>query len=215
MGTEYQKFFFDFDSTLIQAESLDLLAERKGCGETVRNMTAKSMNGEVPFEEVFERKVSFISPRRHEVEAIGEECSQMVVAGARETIGELQAQGREVYILSSTFWEIIAPTAELLGIAPERVLSNRFLFSPNGAYKGIDTCLGIPLAAGKKRILEFVLSPEERMRAVMVGDSVCDLKCRQAVGLFIGFGGVVVRERVRAESDMFIRQMSEIKSFVF
>ena len=40
----------------------------------------------------------------------------------------------------------------------------------------------------------------------MVGDGVSDLEAKPVVDLFIGFGGVGVRERVRAEADVYIEE---------
>jgi phosphoserine phosphatase len=47
------------------------------------------------------------------------------------------------------------------------------------------------------------LSSAEK-RTMLVGDGVTDLEARDAVKLFVGFGGVVPRDRVAAEADVFI-----------
>jgi phosphoserine phosphatase len=44
--------------------------------------------------------------------------------------------------------------------------------------------------------------------AILVGDGVSDLVAGAAVDLMIGFGGVVARERVAAEADIFIKSNS-------
>ena len=55
----YKQIFFDFDSTLVKLETLDVLAQMKGIGEEVKVLTEASMNGLVPIEEVFEKKSEF------------------------------------------------------------------------------------------------------------------------------------------------------------
>jgi phosphoserine phosphatase len=45
-------------------------------------------------------------------------------------------------------------------------------------------------------------------RAMLIGDGVSDLVARSVVDLMVGFGGVVVRERVVAEADVFIKSKS-------
>ncbi|MGZ8868425.1 MAG: HAD-IB family phosphatase, partial [Thermoanaerobaculia bacterium] len=45
-------------------------------------------------------------------------------------------------------------------------------------------------------------------RAAFVGDGVSDLETKPAVDLFIGFGGVAVRDRVRDEADTFVEETS-------
>jgi phosphoserine phosphatase len=42
----------------------------------------------------------------------------------------------------------------------------------------------------------------------MVGDGSSDLATRSVVDLFAGFGGVIARERVQREADVFIQTLS-------
>lgn len=51
---------FDMDSTLIQTEVIDELAERAGVGEQVRQITEAAMRGEIDFNESFERRCALL-----------------------------------------------------------------------------------------------------------------------------------------------------------
>ena len=51
---------FDMDSTLIETEVIDELAERAGVGEEVRAITASAMRGEIDFRESFSRRVALL-----------------------------------------------------------------------------------------------------------------------------------------------------------
>ena len=51
---------FDMDSTLIQTEVIDELAERAGVGEQVRAITESAMRGEIDFTESFRRRVAML-----------------------------------------------------------------------------------------------------------------------------------------------------------
>jgi len=51
---------FDMDSTLIETEVIDELAERAGVGEQVRAITASAMRGEIDFTESFTRRVALL-----------------------------------------------------------------------------------------------------------------------------------------------------------
>lgn len=46
----------------------------------------------------------------------------------------------------------------------------------------------------------------------MVGDGVTDLEARPPAAFFIGYGGVVTREKVRSNADLFITDWSELLS---
>ena len=51
---------FDMDSTLIQTECIDELAERAGVGDKVRAITESAMRGEIDFKESFTRRVALL-----------------------------------------------------------------------------------------------------------------------------------------------------------
>ena len=51
---------FDMDSTLIETEVIDELAERAGVGDAVRELTARAMRGEIDFRESFTERVALL-----------------------------------------------------------------------------------------------------------------------------------------------------------
>lgn len=51
---------FDMDSTLIETEVIDELAERAGVGDQVREITARAMRGEIDFRESFTERVALL-----------------------------------------------------------------------------------------------------------------------------------------------------------
>jgi phosphoserine phosphatase len=66
-----------------------------------------------------------------------------------------------------------------------------------------------PLTAssGKPQIIRE-LAANRLGRRLMVGDGVSDLAAREVVDLFVGYGDVVSREKVRSEADVFIHSAS-------
>lgn len=197
----YQQIFFDFDSTLVRAETLDLLAHMAGVGEEVLVLTELSMNGEVPLEQVFEKKIKMIAPSREMIARLHQE-SAFFVEGIKEVISNLHQLGKEVYILTSNFRQLVEPFAQQLGIPFQRIIASELYFDDDGFYRGMSS--GSPLArSGGKRVM-IEQHVREKDEAVMIGDSVTDLACAPCVHRFICFGGVVAREPVRAQADIFV-----------
>jgi phosphoserine phosphatase len=64
---------------------------------------------------------------------------------------------------------------------------------------------GGPLTIGKGKA-EIIRSirRQHRGRVMLIGDGTSDLEASEAVDMFVGFGGVINREKVRAEADVFI-----------
>jgi phosphoserine phosphatase len=61
------------------------------------------------------------------------------------------------------------------------------------------------------RRLKAELAPS---RIVMVGDGVSDLETLPEVDLFVGYGGVITREKVRAGAPHFITRMEALPSIL-
>ncbi|PJE76856.1 hypothetical protein COV05_02425 [Candidatus Uhrbacteria bacterium CG10_big_fil_rev_8_21_14_0_10_48_16] len=199
----YKQIFFDFDSTLVHAETLDLLADLAGVGPEVRRLTEASMNGEIPIEAVFEKKLAMIAPSHAMISRL-HEIHPPFVEGVQELVAILHRLGKDVYILTSNFGLIVAPYAEELAIRPERVIANDLFHDEQGNYLGMDASNALAHTDGKRIMIDRHI--KNKQEAVMIGDSVTDLACQGSVKTFIGFAGVVARESVRAQADIFVEE---------
>lgn len=201
---KYRFVFFDVDSTLVTIEGIDVLA--RGNPEIVR-LTEAAMNGEIPLDAVYGRRLEIIRPTRAEVEALGERYVASLVDGAEETIATLQNAGVDVHLVTAGIAQAIAPLAAKLGITPRAVHAVSLEFDPAGAYVDFDRRSLLTRPEGKELVVRSILT-RAKGRAAFVGDGVSDLETRPVVDLFIGFGGVAVRERVRAEANVFVQEPS-------
>jgi phosphoserine phosphatase len=196
----YKQIFFDFDSTLANAETLDMLGDFAGVGTEVRKLTDASMNGDIPMEEIFERKVDMIAPSREMIDRVN--TRDLLTQGMMETVAALQKLDKEVFILTSNFTILVEPWAKKLNIAPERIIGNELFFDEEGNYLGMNMTNPLAHGGGKRIVIEQHV--KEKEYAVMIGDSVSDMATQPSVGKFIGFGGIVARDRVREGADVFV-----------
>ncbi|MFH1405247.1 MAG: HAD-IB family phosphatase [Patescibacteria group bacterium] len=201
MQKQYQQFFFDFDSTIVATETLDLLAKMKGIGPEVEKMTEASMNGEVRLEDVFAKKMDMIAPCRADIDQVILYCKRNLVEGIAETFHALQFLKKEVYIVTSNFYEIAGPVGQSLNIDKDHVISNFLYFDDQGEYTGISDDSMLCKSGGKANAIEPHLC-EDKL-AVFIGDAASDLATKGTADLFVGFGGVVARNIVRENADIF------------
>ncbi len=197
-----QHIFIDFDSTLIQAESLDVLAEELGMGETIKEMTRQSLDGTIPFEQVFAKKMDMMAPSEAAIYALANHCVSLLTDGAKEFVDRLHHMGKTVHILSANFMSIIEPTAKYLGISQERIIANHIYFA-DGAYIGISKDNPLCFGGGKKIILEEKIANGYHPCA-MIGDSMSDMACQGVADIFIGFGGVEERKIVQEQAMRYV-----------
>lgn len=201
---KYRFVFFDVDSTLVTIEGIDVLAN--GNPEIVR-LTNAAMNGEIPLDQVYGRRLEIIRPTRADVAALGQRYIASLVDGAAETIAALRSAGIDVHLVTAGIAQAIAPLAEELRIASRAVHAVALKFDDAGNYADFDRRSLLARPGGKELVVRSILT-RAKGKAAFVGDGVSDLEAKPAVDLFIGFGGVAVRDRVRDEADVFVQEPS-------
>jgi phosphoserine phosphatase len=206
VSAPFRLVFFDVDSTLVSIEGIDVLA---GGDPRIVALTEAAMNGAIPLEEVYARRLEMIRPSRAAVDALAMRYRQSLVDGAAETIGALQRAGTIVHFITAGIEQAIVPLAEALEV--RNVHAVRLQFGADGSYEGFDHRSPLTRAGGKSTVVRDVRA-RTKGRAAFVGDGTSDLEAKAAVDLFVGFGGVRERELVKAEAPVYVRTMSEVLS---
>ena len=182
----------DVDSTLIQDEVIDLLADRAGCAAEVAKVTEATMRGELDFEASLRERVALLAGLNEDV-LHGVRDALRLTPGARTLIRTLKRLGYRCGIVSGGFTEIIDPLAAELGI--DYVAANVLQIAAGkltGQVAGpvIDRA---GKAAALRRFAEQAGVPLSQ--TVAVGDGANDLDMIAAAGLGIAFNAKpVVRD---------------------
>ena len=199
---KYRFLFFDVDSTLVTIEGIDVLAG--GNPEIVR-LTEAAMNGEIPVDQVYGRRLEIIRPTLADVLALGERYVGSMVDGVEDTIAALQAAGVDVHLVTAGIAQAIAPLAARLRIAPRAVHAVALRFGDDGSYADFDRRSLLTRSGGKELVVRSILT-RAKGKSAFVGDGITDLEAKSAVDLFIGFGGVCVRDRVREGAQVYVTE---------
>jgi len=105
---------FDFDSTLMDGETIDFLAQPLGLGEKIAEITERTMQGELDFFESLTTRVTLL--RGLEEEKVDEICHNLpFMPGAKETIAELKSRGYTVVVFSGGFRNATSHAKDILG----------------------------------------------------------------------------------------------------
>jgi phosphoserine phosphatase len=205
---------FDCDSTLSAIEGVDELARVRGpqVFAQVEAMTNDAMNGLLPLEAVFGRRLEIIQPRWPDIATVGQRYIETVEPTARETIATLVARGWTPVIISGGFRAAITPLAAFLGI--ERIEAVDLFFHDDGSYRGYDHSYPTTRSGGKPEVVARLKRELQPTRVVMIGDGVSDLEAKPEVARFVGFGRYLAREKVRAGADAFIYSLAELPALL-
>jgi len=83
---------FDCDSTLTRIEGIDELARRAGREAEIASLTEAAMNGAIPLEAVYAKRLELVRPDRAALAWLAERYTDEMVSGAAETIAMLRRQ---------------------------------------------------------------------------------------------------------------------------
>ena len=123
---------FDFDSTLMDGETLEFFAKEIGIQDKVKEITDRAMRGELDFFESLTTRVSFF--KGFPVEKVDTICQNLpLMPGAKEIVTELHKKDYKVVCFSGGFRNATKHFAELLGLDGEFA---NILHSKNGFLTG-------------------------------------------------------------------------------
>lgn len=123
----------DMDSTMIEQECIDELADMAGVGPRVAQITARAMNGELNFSESLIERVGLLSGLSESVIAGVLDSRITLAAGGRELVATMRAHGGYTALVSGGFTAFTGPVAQKLGFDEHR--ANRLL-AENGMLSG-------------------------------------------------------------------------------
>jgi phosphoserine phosphatase len=174
----------DVDSTLIENEVIELLADEAGSGERVAEITFRAMNGELDFEQSLRERVATLAGLPETViETVRSRVT--VTRGVPQLIAGVQAAGGKVAVVSGGFHEIIDPLARDLGLDHWR--ANRLAVA-DGKFTGDVVPPVVDAAAKAAALREWAADAGIPMsQTVAVGDGANDLPMMAICGLAVGF----------------------------
>lgn len=185
----------DVDSTLVQGEVIEMLAEFSGASEQVAEVTARAMAGELDFEASLRSRVRLLAGVPEE--AFGQVLSGLrLTPGARTLISTVQRLGYLVGVVSGGFIQVVGPLAADLNL---HFAAANTLEVVGGRLTG--ELLGPVLdRAGKAAALERFAAEAgvPLAQTVAVGDGANDLDMLARAGLGVAFNASPL---VRAAAD--------------
>lgn len=170
----------DMDSTMIQQECIDELADEAGVGAYVAGITARAMNGELDFEAALRERVGLLRdlPEATIARVIRDRITLM--PGGRALLATMKANGAHAALVSGGFTAFTARIAETLGFDEHR--ANTLLIADAKLTGAVaDPILGkqAKLDALHDITARLGLTPAD---AIAVGDGANDLAMLNAAG---------------------------------
>lgn len=176
---------FDMDSTLIQTECIDELADRAGVGAEVRAITESAMRGEINFKESFTRRVALL--KGLDASVMEDIANKMpITEGVDRLMAVLKRCGYKIAILSGGFTYFGEFLQRKYGI--DYVYANELEIGDDGKLTG--RYVGEIVDGHRKAELLKLIAQVEKVnlaQTIAVGDGANDLPMLGEAGLGIAF----------------------------
>jgi phosphoserine phosphatase len=201
---------FDFDSTLMDGETIDFLAKELSLEDKVSQITEKAMAGEMDFFESINERVALL--KGLEMQKVDKICQNLpYMKGAKETITELKKRGYKVLCFSGGFRNATDYARDILGYD---VSFSNILHSKDGILTGLvggDMLFSNSKGDMISRLQKlFAIEPKDTL---VVGDGANDLSMFKYADVRVAF---CAKEVLKREASIVIdeKNLENILNFI-
>lgn len=173
----------DFDSTLTRCEALDVLSDicltsvinREERIAQIKRLTEQAMSGEIGFDEALQKRIDLLPIRQNHITDLIEQLKKRLTNSVVSNQDFFRKNCEKIYIVSGGFQEYIQDVVKDLGIAPDHIFANNFLWNDDGEVIGYDSNNPLSKPGGKVMVLKHLKLSEE---VIVVGDGYTDAEIK-------------------------------------
>ena len=129
-------FIFDFDSTFIKVESLNILAEmaladhpnKTAIIREIDHLTEQTMAGQYSFSESLTQRIQLLPLNKKHIQEAQERLKNLISPSIQSHRAFFKTYRDQIYIISGGFLELILPIARDFHLKPEHIFANKIFF---------------------------------------------------------------------------------------
>jgi len=207
----------DFDSTLVQVESMEELADivlegradKQEVLEKIKNITDLGMKGKLDFPTSLAQRLNLLPVTKDHLHQLVVRLRQKITPSAKQNRNFFLQNFDRIFVISGGFSDFIVPVVGDLGIQRERILANEFHFDIRGQVTGFDPDNFLAQKDGKvKQVRDLNLKDE----VWVIGDGWADYQIKEggAADKFVAFTENISRKEVKKQADMVADSFKDI-----
>lgn len=209
-------YFFDFDSTFIKFEALEVLASISLDGnkskekilKEITSTTNSAMNGALSFSQSLKKRIGLLKANRAHVEKLVKVLKKNISVSVKRNKKFFKTNSKNIYIISGGFKEFIIPIVRSYGIKSENVFANEFKFNKNGDITGFDEKNILSKDKGKINQLKKI---NIKGNVYVIGDGYTDFELKKAglANKFFAYTENISRDSVIKNADHITPSLEE------
>jgi D-3-phosphoglycerate dehydrogenase len=210
----------DFDSTIVQVETLDELAKisLQKCSPDLKEATLNQiialtnlgMDGTISIEESLDKRVALLNASKSDVEEVTKNLLDALSPSFKSNKDFFERNKKDIYIVSAGFTECIKPVAKYLGLNERNIFANEFIYDPDTAKViGINKSLPLAQTKGKIKAVKSLNLTTTNIHALGDGFTDYEIKSEGAATCFFAYTETVKREKVIKKADYIVGNFDE------
>ena len=187
----------DMDSTIIEEESLDEIAEEAGIGNEIKNITKRAMSGDLDFKDALLKRIKLLN--NYPLENIFKLNHKIRFNdGAKELVEKMRANSCKTVLISGGFSPSVSYVAKKIGF--DYYHSNNFLYKKKDGKIVLNGCVQKPIL-NKNSKLEITKSYLKKLDltlndVISVGDGANDISLIKHSGIGASYKGKQILNNV-------------------
>ena len=213
-----KNYIFDFDSTFIKIESLDLLAKLsqlsdKNSIDKIERITKERMEGKISFHDSLIKRIQLINSNRNDLIKTVDHLKNEVSDSFNSNKNFINKNAEFIYIVSSGFHEIIDPIVCNYGVKKENIYANNFIFNENDKIIGFDKLNPLSSTLGKVKIIKQL---KLKGTVHVIGDGYTDYEIKKEgyADYFYLFVENIKRDSLVKNADYLLKSLHEFVDII-
>tara|TARA_Y100000590_G_scaffold235566_1_gene265301 strand:+ start:877 stop:1536 length:660 start_codon:yes stop_codon:yes gene_type:complete len=211
-------FIFDFDSTILKYETIEILADfalvnnvkKETILTEIKDMTTLAMNGKMSFSKALEKRISLMNLDKSHINDTILYLHNKLSDSFYDNIENFSKIIDNTYVVSGGFKEIIIPLLTPFGFKEDNIFANSFIVNNNNDLS-IDMNNSLSKDKGK-----IIVAEKINGKKIIIGDGYTDYELKKfgLADTFILFTENVYRKNLSEKADLIAQNFNEVFNYI-